>query len=59
MNINDWVMTKHNVGVLHQIGEMWCQIHVFDGNGLKYPLLVETNDIYVIPKEVADIMRSV
>lgn len=59
MNINDWVMTNDNVGQLKQIGGMYCQVHVDGGVGIMRRLIVPTNEIKVIPKEVADIIRSV
>jgi len=59
MNENDWVMTNEDVGQLKQIGGMYCQVHVEGVNGFVRRLIVPTNEVKVIPKEVADIMRSV
>jgi hypothetical protein len=59
MNEGDWVMTNDNVGQLMQIGFMYCQVHVEGGAGIMRRLIVPTNELKVIPKEVADIIRSV
>ena len=59
MNINDWVMTNAYVGQLKQIGGMYCLVHVDGGVGLMRRLIVPTNEVRVIPKEVADIIASV
>jgi hypothetical protein len=59
MNPKDWVMTNNDVGQLWQIGGMYCRIMVTDSNGKEHPLIVPTDEIRVITKEVADIMRSV
>lgn len=59
MNEGDWVMTNDAVGQLTQIGGMYCQVHVDGGVGIMRRLIVPTNEVRVIPKEVADIMRSV
>jgi hypothetical protein len=59
MNINDWVMTNNEVGQLWQIGGMYCQVNVDGGVGIMRRLIVPTNEVKVISKEVADIMRSV
>jgi len=60
MNINDWVMTNAYVGQLWKHGGMYSQILVRDD--LKEVIghvLVPTDELRVIPKEVADIIRSV
>ena len=59
MNPNDWVMTNNEVGQLWQIGGMYCQIHIWGEDGLKHAKIVPTDEIKVITKEVADIIRSV
>ena len=59
MNPNDWVMTNEDVGQLWKIGGMYCQIHVFDLEGMTHAKIVPTDEVKVISKEVADIMRSV
>ncbi len=60
MNINDWVMTNAYVGQLWKQGWMYSQILVRDeAHGLIGHVIVPTDELRVIPKEVADIMRSV
>jgi len=52
-------MTSDTVGQLHTIGGMYCQVYVWDEEGLKHAKIYPTDEIYPITKEVADIMRSV
>lgn len=59
MHINDWVMTNAYVGQLWKQGGMYSQIQVRDSQGLNHHVIVPTDEMRIISKEVADIIRSV
>jgi hypothetical protein len=59
MNEGDWVMTNSYVGKLDTIGGMYCKVLVANDVGAHHAILAPTEEVRVIPKEVADIMRSV
>ena len=59
MTENDWVMTNDYVGQILATGGMFCQICVVGEDKLAHRKLVMTDEIRLIPKEVADIIRSV
>jgi hypothetical protein len=59
MNEGDWVMTNSYVGKLDAIGGMYCKVLVANDTGAYHAILAPIEEVRVIPKEVADIMRSV
>ena len=56
----DWVMTNTHVGQVRKLGGLYSQIRVDDDlRRITGHVIVPTDELRVIPKEVADIIRSV